>query len=173
MRDKSAKGSVVFARNRAVLAAVALCAPAAWTATYHSTDETITDISGDNVFNGNGTTITFETTKDKLANGWLSVEGNYDNPVTFASKDDLDDYGYIINGSTYVAGGGGSGSLTIKSGTYTFKNQLFFGQNGGNKARLSIEGGVFDSSATQFNLGQSENTEVYYSQTGGIVCNNR
>lgn len=144
-----------------------LCASSVWGATTHSEDETITSISGDNVFNGSNKTITFETAKDTTATGWLSVEGNDDNPVIFKGKDDSDDYGYTIDGHTYVAGGGGSGSLRIASGTYTFKNILYFGQNANNTAKLFIDGGIFDASATNLRLGQSSSTTCVYEQTGG------
>lgn len=149
-----------------------LCAFGAWAETTHSTDETIASIAGNNVFNGKNTTIIFETQKDTVADGWLSVEGNGSDFIVFKGKNDSDDYGYVINGSTYVSGGGGSGSFKIESGSFTFKNQLYLGQNGNNTAELTVAGGVFDASSTQVNLGQSENTKAYYMQTGGSVCNN-
>ena len=146
---------------------IAMCAACALAATY-SDDATITSISGNNVFNGAGKTIVFETTKDTSASGWLSVEGNGDNPVTFRGKDDSDEYGFSYTGETYVGGGGGSGSLKIESGTFVGGGDVWIAQNGNNTGTVEVVGGSF-SSTKNIIIGRNANSIGYF-LVGGGTC---
>ncbi len=139
MRDKSAKGSVVSARNRAVLAAVALFAWVANAETWWEGDSpdggwTYWSETGNwynglsspahfvnrNFVEGRSRVVRFAAPEEFTGNlvfGNDKEEGNGAGPVVFIS--DSNASGLVCNGTYYVGASDGDGSLAISNGTYT------------------------------------------------------
>lgn len=192
MRDKSAKGSVVFARNRAVLAAVALFAWVANAETWWEGDSpdgdgrTYWEDSGNwwngfslpahfvrrNFTEGKSRVVCFRSANEFA--GYLvfgndrSDEGGEAGPVVFRADDETCGFRITNNETVYIGAGDGAGSIEIEGGSYSVYNW----QVGQSKtAALTVVGGtVTGRNQIVVGLNGGSDGTLTVSDGGTVVC---